>query len=337
MTGRRRVLDHIAGKEIDCLPHMPITMMFAADHGGKPYGEYAADYRVLAECQLATAEKFDFDLVSVISDPAREAADCGAKIQYYDDQPPAIDEENALLKDKTVLASLEVPDPLGGGRMLDRCSGVAMLREKGGDDFVVEGWIEGPCAEAADLRGINLLMLDFFDDPAFIRDLFDFVLEMELAFARAQIDAGADWIAIGDAAASLIGPKFYEEFVFPYEKRMVDAIHEMGAMARMHICGNTSPLVGRLGELGCEIVDLDYMVSMKAARDAMGPDQILLGNIEPVGVLRNGTPDQVEAALEACHKAAGSRYIVSAGCEVPRDTPLENMEVMRRFARGRKA
>ena len=74
-----------------------------------------------------------------------------------------------------------------------------------------------------------------------------------------------------------------------------------------------------------------------AAREAMGPDQILLGNIEPVGVLRNGTPEQIEAALEECHKAAGSRYIVSAGCEVPRDTSLMNLEAMRRFARGRKA
>jgi MtaA/CmuA family methyltransferase len=311
-------------------------MMFAADQGGKPYGEYAGDYRVLAECQLLTAERFGFDLVSTISDPAREAADCGAAVEYYENQPPAIDEANALLKDKATLAKLRVPDPLGGGRMHDRVNGVALLREKGGDDFVVEGWIEGPCAEAADLRGINLLMLDFFDDPAFVRDLFDFILEMELGFARAQIDAGADWLGIGDAAASLIGPRFYEEFVFPYEKRMVDAIHEMGAMARLHICGNTSPLVGRMGQLGCEIVDLDYMVSMAAAREAMGAEQILLGNIDPVSVLRNGTPDKIEDALEQCHRDAGSRYIASAGCEVPRDTPLENLEAMRQFARSRR-
>lgn len=336
MNGRRRVLDHIAGKEVDCLPYLPITMMFAADQGGKPYGDYATDYRVLAECQLITAERFDFDIVSAISDPAREAADCGAMVRYYEDQPPAIDEGNALLKDKAVLAKLQVPDPLGGGRMHDRINGVGQLREKGGEDFIVEGWIEGPCAEAADLRGINLLMLDFFDDPGFVRDLFDFILEMELGFARAQVDAGADWLGIGDAAASLIGPHFYEEFVFPYEKRLVDAIHEMGAMARLHICGNTSALVGRMGELGCEIVDLDYMVSLAAARAAMGPDQILLGNIEPVGVLRNGTLDRIETALEQCHSAAGNRYIVSAGCEVPRDTPLENLEAMHRFARSRR-
>ena len=64
---------------VDSLPLMPITMMFAADQIGQPYGKYATDYRVLVEGQLRTAERFDFDYVSCISDPGREAADCGAR------------------------------------------------------------------------------------------------------------------------------------------------------------------------------------------------------------------------------------------------------------------
>ena len=71
---------------------------------------------------------------------------------------------------------------------------------------------------SADLRGVNTLMLDFFDDPGFVRDLFEFTIEMELRFARAQIDAGADMIGVGDAAASLIGPQLYFDFVQPYEQ-----------------------------------------------------------------------------------------------------------------------
>ena len=145
---------------------MPITMMFAARQIGAPYGRYAADHRVLAEGQIRTAEKFGFDHVSCVSDPAREAADCGAAVQYFDDQPPAVDEAHALLADKGVLARLEAPDPTGGGRMLDRVQAAALLHERVGREKLVEGWIEGPCAEAADLRGINRLMTDFFDDPA---------------------------------------------------------------------------------------------------------------------------------------------------------------------------
>lgn len=92
MNGRERILAMFDGGEVDCLPLMPITMMFAADQLGVPYGKYTTDYRVMAEAQILTAEKFDFDYVSCISDPTREAADCGAVIQYFDDQPPAVDE-----------------------------------------------------------------------------------------------------------------------------------------------------------------------------------------------------------------------------------------------------
>ncbi len=87
MNGYQRVLAMIEGRPVDHLPNMPITMMFAADQIGQPYGRYARDYRVMVEGQLRTAEAFGFDYVSSISDPAREAADCGATIQYYDDQP----------------------------------------------------------------------------------------------------------------------------------------------------------------------------------------------------------------------------------------------------------
>ena len=68
------------------------------------------------------------------------------------------------------------------------------LRRRAGDRKLVEGWIEGPCAEAADLRGINNLMLDFYDDPAFVVRLFDFVLALELDFAAAEVAAGAELI-----------------------------------------------------------------------------------------------------------------------------------------------
>jgi len=80
-----------------------------------------------------------------------------------------------------------------------------------------------------------------------------------LAFARAEIAAGADLIAIGDAAASLVGPQIYVSVVWPYEKKMVDAIHAMGAPVRLHICGDTRAILEGVGLLGCELVDLDYL------------------------------------------------------------------------------
>ncbi|MFZ2655151.1 MAG: uroporphyrinogen decarboxylase family protein [Victivallales bacterium] len=314
------------------LPVMPITMMFAADQIGKPYGEYAKNHRVMVAAQIATAEKFGFDYVSVISDPAREAADFGAEIHYFPDQPPAVDEPNALLMDKAKLAGLKLPDPLGGGRMHDRIKGVELFKQKLGNSVFIEGWVEGPCAEASDLRGINNIMTDFFDDGIFVRDLFTLLVENAADFARCQIEAGADIIGIGDAAASLVGPGIYEEFVFPYEKMLVDRIHSMGRPVRLHICGNIGDLVENIGKLGADIVDVDSMVTMKHARMKTGRKQILLGNINPVTVVKNGTPDNIFSELEKCYDEASPRYIIGAGCEIPRGTSDENVRTFAKFA-----
>ncbi len=334
MNGRERLLAFLQGGSVDSLPLMPITMMFAGDHIGAKYGEYATDYRILVDGQIAIAEAYDVDYVSCISDPAREAADCGAHVQIFDNQPPAIVEGNALLADKAALATLRMPDPYAEGRMLDRVRAAGLFREKVGQSKLIEGWIEGPCAEAADLRGINTLMIDFFDDPEFVRDLFEFTLQLGIRFARAQVEAGVDLIGVGDAAASLIGPQFYDEFVWPYERRLVDELHAMGVRVRLHICGNITSILEKVGQLGCDIVDLDFMVGVDQARQAMGPNQVLLGNLDPVRMIKNSTPETISRALAQCHEQAGARYIVGAGCEIPRGTPLDNLRALTDYARS---
>lgn len=337
MTGKERLLRRLRHEPVDCLPLMPITMMFAADLAGVRYGDYARDHRVLVRAQLAVARRFGFDHVSAISDPARETADLGGAIEWFDDQPPAIVESRAVLHEKSALDRLPLPDPLRpGSRMKDRVDGIRLLAQETGGELLVEGWVEGPCALGADLRGLNTLMLDFVDDPPFVEALFDYCVRLETEFARAQIAAGADIIGIGDAAASLIGPKLYERFVLPYEKKLVAAIHDAGALVRLHICGNTRKIARGMGETGADIVDLDFLTPMAEARAAMPEPQVLLGNIDPVRVLRDSTPEGVEQALEECWRAAAPSWIVGPGCEVPRGTPHENMDAMTRFARSRQ-
>jgi len=333
MTGRERILNVLAGKPADQIPNMPITMMFAAKTLGISYREYVTDYRKLVEAQTVTAETYHIDYVSCISDPAREASGYGANIVFFDDQPPAIDETNALLADKSTLRQLQPLDLFReGSRTLDRIKAAELFAERVGQTRLIEGWVEGPCAESSDIRGINNLMTDFPDDPGFITDLFDFVTDNAIRFAKAQIDAGAELIGVGDAAASLVGPKLYEQFVLPYEKKLIAAIHGFGAKVRLHICGNTNRITALMAQSGADFIDLDSMVDMVKARGVMGPDQVIAGNIDPVKVMQNGTPEIIAEKLAECHVAAGKNYIITAGCEVPFATPPENMHALAAFA-----
>ena len=326
MNSRERVLNLIAGKPVDRPPAMPITMMWAADLIGAKYHDYATRAEIQAAAQCAAARQFGFDHVSVISDPCCEAADLGAAIFYPPDAPPAIIEEKALLADSGRLSSLRVPDPhRAGSRMANRLEAVRLLRQQMGDTHLVEGWVEGPCAESADLRGINTLMMDYYDDAEFIHALADFTAKTALQFATAQIEAGADIIGVGDAAASLINRELYDEFVLPYERQLVDGIHAAGGRVRLHICGRTIHLADAMATLGCEIVDLDTLVDLRAARTAMGNEQILLGNVHTVNVVKNGTVDDLRRELAKCRADAGGQWIAGAGCEVPRNSPAENV------------
>jgi MtaA/CmuA family methyltransferase len=332
MNSRERIFALIDGKPVDRVPLMPITMMLAADQVGARYLEYVTDYRVLAEAQLRTAERFGLDFVSCISDPARECADLGAPIRFFDDQPPAFVESDALLADKSRLAKLTIPDPFGGGRMHDRVRAAALLKEKAGADKIVEGWIEGPCCMAANLRGINTLMLDFYDDPAFVHDLLAFVTDVAIGFARAQREAGVDLMGVGDAPASLIGRPLFEKVVAPWHAKLVQALRAMGLKTRSHICGNTSKICEARARLGYDIIDIDSQVPAGLAREKMGPETIILGNIPTVAVMEKGTPEDVRAAAAACQAALGERFILGAGCEVPRSTPIANMEALCLYA-----
>jgi uroporphyrinogen-III decarboxylase len=133
-----------------------------------------------------------------------------------------------------------------------------------------------------------------------------------------------------------VGPQIYEEFVRPCEQKMVDGLHAMGTQVRLHICGNIRRILPGIGSLGCEMVDIDSMVPLAQARQEIGPAAVLAGNIDPVKMLRNGTPDEIAAAVAECHRQAGPRYIVGAGCEVPRDTPEANLRTLRDYARSHR-
>ena len=325
MTGYERYMGVVHGTGADVLPRIPIVMQFAAEFIGSHYGAFAAEYQTLVQANLRCAEAFGFDQVSAISDPYRETEGFGGTVTYIRDGVPRC---TAPLEEVKDLALLKTPDPLVSMRMLDRVEAIRAYARECRGRYSILGWVEGPAAEAADLRGVMNFLTDTAEDPAFTELLMDRCLETGIAFARAQIQAGADTVGIGDAIASQISPEFYGAVIQPREKVLIRAIQESGALARLHICGDITHLLPGIRDLGVDILDLDHMVDPAKARAAVGPDVVLSGNIDPVGGVMQGRPDTIRAIIKATYAAAGNPFMVNAGCEIPARTPPEHLAAL---------
>ena len=111
---------------------------------------------------------------------------------------------------------------------------------------------------------------------------------------------------------------------------MVDHAHSLNARVKLHICGDTSGILQAMIETGADIVDIDHLVTdMGDFMQFFHRGQVPSGNSNPVSVIRDGNRQSIAESVEDCYKATNYRGIVSAGCEIPPDTPFENMEAYR--------
>ncbi len=326
MNSLERYLATLDGQPTDYLPRLPILMQFAAEHIGSNYGAFASDYHVLTDANIACAREFGIDQMSTMSDPYRETQGYGAKIIYEPNMVPRC--ERHPLEDDFDLSKLPRPNPMESVRMRDRIDAVRRYKKLVGGEYSIMGWVEGPAAEAADLRRLDNFFMDLIDDAPDLRLLMDICVDVALDFARLQVEAGAETIGIGDAAASQVSADLYEHLILPREQRLVRGLKDMGVKVRLHICGNITHLLPGIATLGVDILDVDHMVNIPVVRAAVGPKVAIGGNLDPVSDVLRSTPEKIRAHVLSCYEQAGNPFMVNAGCEIPSATPVENLRAL---------
>lgn len=323
MTSKQRFYDYLNGKKVDRVPNFNIAIHFAAKYGGVPFGKFCMDHKQLVEANLKTTEDFKFDVLNIMCDPYREVDDFGGEFTYTDDKMPFY--VRPLLETRADINKLKAFDPCTAKRSSDRLEGIALAKRKAGDNYVIYGEIDGPIAIGVLLRGMAEFMMDMYDEPDFVREVFEIITEVNIRTIKAQKQAGAEMIVMGEAAASQISAQMYEDLVFEYDKKVVDAIKSEGLIPRLHICGNNTHLLEYFPKLGVKIVDLDWMVDIDKALRVFSEDMFISGNLDPTGVYLEGDKQLVRQKVNDLLARKDRRIMVSSGCEIARDAAHENV------------
>jgi len=254
----------------------------------------------------------------------------GCIMRFPENSVPQVAEH--VVKTPDDVDKIEVPDPYSSGRLPLHLEIVTQIKDVVKEEIPLFAYTPGPFTLAGQLTGVNSLMIATIQNPHFVNDLIDVAAQASIEYALANIKAGVNVIVTADptASGSLISPKTFKTFAAPHQRVIIDAVTQAGATASLHICGQTMKMLELMAGTGTKIMELDHLVDMAEAKQRIGSQIILMGNLNPTGLLLTGSPTEVEAAAKMCIEQVGlsGQYILSSGCEVPPQAPLENIRAM---------
>jgi MtaA/CmuA family methyltransferase len=299
-------------------------------HGKYTYEEVCQDGQKMAEVWIAAIEEFDYDWAWLQVDDCFEFEPLGVGTRGQGDILRAT--KDYLPPTGETLKSLALPNPQTDGRMPEKLKAIRLLRERFGDTVLIEGSCAAPYSSVGLLFGLEETMILMATDPELLHEACEFFVELQSCYIRAQIEAGAHAVWLGDcnAFSAMLSLGQYRRFAFPSCQRLVEKAHECGAIVHLHNSEVSPPYLLAESELGVDIVNCGPAADMAAVHQALGGRTCFSGNLDPIEVLMRGTPDQVaeEAArlVESCYPGGG--YLFCTGEMNPRDTPVENMRAM---------
>jgi len=324
MNGLERTIGFIKGEPVDRPPFHPIIMRWASKYAGVKYREFCTVPYAKCDAMIRCAMDFDIDWVTVMSDPWAEASAFGIDIEYPEDNLPV--DIGGHFQDAKTASLIKQYDPMDNIRCLNRLTEISEFRKRLNDEYFIVGWVEGPVAEYVDLRSASNASVDLLLDPDSVGKTMDIIVESALEFISLQVKAGAHCIGIGDAFCSQIGPELYHQYAFFRQKKLVEHIHNLGAIAKLHICGNTESILTGMIQTGADIIDVDHLVpSMAGFVSLLAPYQVFSGKSDPVSIIQFGSYETINQSVTSDFRQTSGRCIISAGCEITPETSVENM------------
>jgi MtaA/CmuA family methyltransferase len=339
MNGHQRIRAALERRPPDRVPVMLHNFLPAAREAGFRQRRFREDQAAIAESFIRSVETYGYDGIVVDVDTVTLAETLGVRADHPEDQPARW--AGPALSDLAAARDLAPPDVGGHPRVRVWLEAVRLLKAH----FRDEVYVRGNCDQAgfslaSMVRGPAEWMMDLVDEAnrEDAHALLAHCAAATAAFIRLMAAAGADMVSNGDSPAGpdLVSPAMYKAFAQPYEASLAEEAHRLGLPYALHICGDTTKILGGMLDTGADALELDYKTDVRAAREAMAGRATFIGNIDPSSVLALGTPALVEARTRELLEVFAGRpgFILNAGCAIPAETPPANLRAMIAVARA---
>lgn len=266
-------------------------------------------------------EKYAPDVIFNMMDLSVEAGAVGLQVRY-----PLIESASVEFHPVVQVSDLDeykVLDPIYDARIRSNIETMRMMA-RNLPDITKGAYVIGPFTLAGLMIGASQIALATIDNPDLVFATLNLAEEIITRYAKELVNAGAELVAILEPTATFLSPKSFLNFSGSYVNRIA---RRLDAMTVLHICGDTTRLIPAMGQIEVQGLSLDSMVDFSLALPKIPSEMVLIGNLDPVRVLMNGTPGSVRQAVRDLLDAMApyDNFILSTGCDLPQDVPLENI------------
>ena len=318
------------GEQPKRMPFFALSEEMDVRLAGVTYEEYDHDAKVMFKVVANAQKMFDYDWAWLQVDDCIIPELLGVGVVGGGNILRAT--KDYLPATRATLDKLKKPNVRRDGRCPVLCDAIKRIKDKFGDTLCVVGRTEGPFSSATLLYGMAACAAMIYDDPQLLKDTMRFFYDVQTEFGLAQFEAGADALWYGDCNASshLISLASYQEFAAEPLSVVAKSYHGKG-LSFLHASEEKPKYVAIMARSGVDFVSVGPGGDLAACHKAAGKKSGILGNVDPIGQLMNGTPQSVAAQVEGILRKVSVKggHLINSGEMVPRETPAENMLAFR--------
>ncbi|MBT6764286.1 MAG: uroporphyrinogen decarboxylase, partial [Prolixibacteraceae bacterium] len=325
MKGLELIKKAFALEPVKRVPWVP----FVGVHGGFLTGIDAEKYLKSSEEVVKgiskAIEEYNPDGVPVVFDLQIEAEILGCELKWAPHNPPAV--VTHPLADGKQLKDLHIPTEFDG-RIPEVIKATKLLRKKY-PDIALYGLITGPFTLALHLMGTDIFV-KLFEDPEAVNEVMDFCTKVGKKMSEYLMEAGCDIIAVVDPMTSQIDPQTFETFVTPFVSKLFSFVREKGKLSSFFVCGHAQQNIETMCNCKPDNVSIDENIPLDFVKEiALSKGISFGGNMKLTVVLLMGNEDDCrENAIDCLDMGGKKGFILAPGCDLPRDTPPENIKAV---------